>query len=177
MEELFKNKTKYSNEEYNIFLNSYEKEYALSEFIYMIFYSIFLVFCIVLGFINQEYIISCFILIVLIIYISYKIIMPKRIIRKERKSKKFSREYENIFTFYKKFFKVSNPDGKSQIFYFKLYRVVETNSHFYLYISRDYAFIISKKGFIDSTAEDFSKFIRKKVIIKYKNRKNKMDCI
>ena len=54
-----------------------------------------------------------------------------------------------------------------------MYKVVETNTHFYIYISRDYAFIISKKGFIDSKSEEFSKFIRKKAWGKYRNRMKK----
>ena len=57
--------------------------------------------------------------------------------------------------------------------YFKIYKVLETETHFYIYIARDYAFIVDKNGFIDSNSDEFKKFIQKKVKLKYKVEKMK----
>jgi hypothetical protein len=170
MEELFKNKTKYTEKEYQRFLQSYQKEYALTDTLYILFYIGFFTFCLVLAIINKEFLLSGILFVGLLIYIWYKFIRTKKKIQKEKSSKKIQKEYITTFNFYKKLFRVKNQDGEAKIFYFKIYKVVETKTHFYIYISRDYAFIVSKKGFINSTPEEFSEFIKKKTFGKYKNR-------
>lgn len=173
MKELFKNKTKYSQKEYDMFLRSYQKEYAVSELMYTIFYIVFFVFCLVLAIISKEVILSIALSIGLIIYFWYKFIRPVKKVKKEKNSNKIQKEYITTFKFYKNYFYVQNIEGDAKVFYFKIYRVIETNTHFYIYIARDYAFLISKKGFIDSKTEDFRKFIKKKVFMKYKDRMEK----
>ena len=170
MEKLFENKTKYSQKEYDIFLKSYAEEYATSDRAYMIFYIVFFGLCMIFAFREREFILAFALLIGLGIYLWYKIIKPFRAVEKDKKSQKLSGNFINKYEFYKNYFKVENPEGTAQIFYFKLYRVVETKSYFYIYISRQYAFIVSKLGFTEGKTEDFSKFIKKKVFTRYKNR-------
>ena len=52
MEELFINKTKYTEQEYETFLKHYDEEYATSENLYMIYYIAFFGLCLILSFIN-----------------------------------------------------------------------------------------------------------------------------
>lgn len=172
MEKLFENKTKYSQKEYDIFLESYRKEYEISDYAYILFYILFFGFCMVFAFKEKEILLGIALLIGLIVYLWYKIIRSNQLVEKTKKGHKVSGKFVNNYEFYKNFFKVENSDGKAQILYFKLYRVVETKEYFYIYISRQYAFIVSKFGFTQGTSEDFSKFIKKKVFAKYKNRIN-----
>lgn len=172
MEKIFENKTNYSEKEYDIFLESYKKEFATSENVYIIIYTMFFGFCMILAFIEKEFLLGIALLIGLGIYLWYKIIRPNKLVEKTKKSQKVSGSFVNNYDFYQNYFKVENSEGKAQILYFKLYRVVETKDYFYIYISRRYAFIVSKAGFTKGNKVDFSKFIKKKVFTKYKNRMN-----
>lgn len=172
MEKIFENKTKYSQKEYNAFLESYNKEFATSDSAYIIFYMLFFGVCMIFAFKEGIFLLGITLFIGLFIYLWYKIIRPAKSVEKDKKSHKMSGSFVNKYDFYNNFFKIENTDGKAQIFYFKLYRVVETKSYFYIYVSREYAFIVSKLGFTKGNQEDFSKFIKKKISFKYKNRMN-----
>lgn len=173
MDTLFENKTKYSQKEYNAFVESYRKEYEKSDMAWLIFNFIFFGACMILAFLEKEIVLGILILIGLTIYFWFKIIKPIKDVERDKNSNKTSGHFVNGYAFYKNFFKVENVDGKAQIFYIKLYRVVETKTDFYIYISRQYAFIVSKFGFTKGTSEEFSKFLKKKMFTKYKNRTNK----
>ena len=173
MEKIFENKTKYTDKEYNAFLKSYKEEFTKTEIAYMLFNIFFFGMCMIFAFKENEKILACALLIGLLAYIWLKIIRPTKAVKKDQKSHKVSGHFVNNYEFYKNYFKVENTDGNAQIFYLKLYRVVETNAYFYIYISREYAFIVSKLGFTKGTPEEFSKFIKQKVFTKYKNRKIK----
>ena len=172
MEKLFENKTKYSDKEYSAFLTSYKEEFFKTEIAYMFFNIAFFGMCMIFAFKENEKILALALLIGLLVYAWVKIIRPIIAVRKDQKSHKFSGHFVNNYEFYKNFFKVQNSDGNAQIVYLNLYRVVETKTYFYMYISREYAFIVSKLGFTKGTPEEFSKFIKKKVFTKYKNRIN-----
>lgn len=173
VEKIFENKTKYTNQEYQKFLKSHEKEYGLSELAYALFNIIFFSFCLILALINKEFRLSVILLTGIIVYTWYKLIRPTNKVKEQEKSKKIVRQYVNKYDFYKHYFKVKNVEGEAQTFYFKIYRVIETDTNFYIYISKEYAFLISKKGFIGKTSEEFSNFIKKKASLKYKNRTSK----
>ena len=161
MEKLFENKTKYT-----------QKEYAKSDYSFMMFNFIFFGICLIIAVIEKEFILALGLIIYLLVYFWFKVIRPIKAVEKDKKSHKMSGNFVNNYEFYKNYFKVENVDGKAQILYFKLYRVVETRTDFYIYISREYAFIVSKFGFTKGTSEEFSKFIKKKMFTKYKNRMN-----
>ena len=170
MEILFENKTTYSQEEYNAFLESYRKEYEKSDTAWLFFNFIFFGICMIIAFIEKELILAFVLLIYLLVYFWLKIIKPTKEVERDKKSNKVSGNFVNSYMFYKNIFKVKNLDGKAQILYFKLYRVVETKTNFYIYISRQYAFIVSKSGFTKGTSEEFKQFMKKKLFTKYKNR-------
>lgn len=163
MEELFKNKTKCTQKEYDKFLELQIDEFGISELIKQLLWIAFFIFCIVLSIIYKEYRLLGTIFLGVLIYIWFEVIRPI-------KNKDKQREYTNIYKFYKYFFTIECPSGVSKIFYFKIYRVIETNTHFYIYISRENAALVSKKGFINSTPEEFKKFIHKRTMLKYKTK-------
>lgn len=170
MEELFENKTKYLQEEYETFLKVHQKEYAASEYAYILFNLIFFGCCAAIAFKEKEIILGIVLVVGLLIYIWYKFFRPARRMQEDLESEKLSGNFVNTYKFYKKYFKVENTEGNAQLAYIGLYRVVETNENYYIYISRDNAFIVSKKGFTKGNEKEFSKFIRGKVFMKYKNR-------
>lgn len=170
MKELFINKTKCTEKEYNRFLKSYEKEYAVSELVRSLLYIAFWILCLVLAILNKEYILTLILILGLSLYIWYKFIRPMKKVEKQKNSKKIINEYINTYKFYKHYFTAENEEGHSQIMYIKIYKVIETETHFYIYISREYAFIVAKSGFKDNTNNEFKDFIKKKAFGKYKSQ-------
>ena len=173
MEELFENRTKYTQKEYDIFLKSYANEYSTSENLYMLFNFGFFGLCMIIAFIEKEIVLAIGILVGLGIYFWYKLIRPAVRTQKTKKSNKLNGEFTNIFKFYQRYFDVQNPEGKAKIYYAKIYRVVETKQYYYIYLTREHAFIISKIGFTKGNVLDFTEFMKKKVFFKYKNRMKK----
>ncbi len=173
MEELYENKTKYSEKLYNIFLNAYREEYASSENLLMIYNIGFFGICCIFAFIEKLILLGVVIIVGLMIYVWYKIIRPTIREEKTRKGPKLKGNFINTYKFYKNYFKVENPEGQAQVLYFKIYRVVETRDYYYIYISRENAFVMSKNSFTKGSSLEFTNFIKKKVLIKYKNRINK----
>ena len=53
-----------------------------------------------------------------------------------------------------------------------LHKVYETSDFFYLYVTRENAFLISKNTFSLGNKEDFSKFLKNKCKLKYRSRKS-----
>ncbi len=174
MEPLFENKTKCTDKEYDKFLETYQKEYALSDRINTIFYLIFFIFCIIFAIKEKEIILSVVLVVAMIIFIWYKFVRPYNIIKKSQE-KSSMQKYICNYKFYKNNFTVNAPDGKATIYYHKLYKIIETNTHFYIFITKENGFIVSKKGFTKGEVKEFPKFISSKVLFKYKNRIDKKD--
>ena len=76
MEELFVNKTKYSQKIYEIFMKEHIAENAFSEKAYFIFYLIFFGTTMFIAFAEKELILGFGIFAGLLIYIWFKIIRP-----------------------------------------------------------------------------------------------------
>ena len=170
MEELFENKTKYTKEQYNTFMQVHQSEYIVEEIAYMLFNILFFGLTMILAFRSKEIILGIAIVIGLIVYIWYKFIWSQKRVKKNTENGKLSGDFVNTYKFYKRYFGVENQEGNAQILYFKIYRVVETKDNYYIYITRNNAFIVSKNGFTKGDNIEFSKFIKGKTITRYKNR-------
>jgi len=48
------------------------------------------------------------------------------------------------------------------------------DDYFYLYFNEDYAALVSKNGFKLGDSKDFSKFIKKKCLLKYQRNSEKL---
>ena len=172
MEPLFENKTECSQKDYDIFLEEYKKEFTTSDYAYILFYVVFFGICVFLAFSKKEFILGFVLLTGIIIYLWYKIIRPTNMVEKTKENQKLNGNIINNYIFYKNYFKVESTEGKTQFLYFKIYRVVETKEFFYIYITRQLAYIISKNGFTKGDKREFTNFLKKKVFTKYKNRIN-----
>ena len=171
MEVIFKNKTKLTDKEYKIFLKSYQKEFAKMDFWYSMFYVVFFAICAVLLMINEDFLVGGGILLVIVIYIVYKYFRNKKIANNN--NKKIKIQLINTYNFYKNFFDVKNQEGQARTWYVKMYKVIETDEYFYIYLSREYAYIISKSGFMKGEEKEFAKFIKRKALFKFRDRKIK----
>ena len=171
MNELFKNETIYNKHEYNTFINDHRKRFGLSEDLYTILFTCLFIIFLLYLFINKVFITGIFVLLVFIIFLIYRFIQPINNINKDMNSKNIKQKYKNIYIFYKHYFKIVNQDIDEKVFYFKIYRILESDTNFYIYLMPRKAFIISKKGFVNGNSDDFSKFIRRKVIFRYKKSK------
>ena len=166
---LFENKTKYSSEIYTNFLEFHRKKFHLSYLIYnIIVIGLILTFS-VLQVQYHNYPSVIILGYVLIGFIVWRYLHPANEIVKEFQSDKFQKEQVFTFKFYSNFLTCESEKEKSEIKYYRLYRVFETNDFFYLYIDKNHAFLINKSSFDGNNSADFSNFIHKKCFLCYRN--------
>ena len=165
---LFENKTTYTSDTYVEFLKFHNKKYNFSYILYTIFWSFLFFLCIIISFSSNARLQGVLLTIVLICFITYRIVRPKMIVNNELSSDKFSDNNTNTFTFYNKYFEIKNKNGKFNYKYFMLFKVFENTDFYYLYISKENAFLISKHAFSIGTSDEFAKFIKSKCGLKCK---------
>lgn len=166
MKPLFKNITKYNKKNYEQFLEFHNKKYSFSYNFYTITMIILLIYCIIFNIIQKNFSMFLLFLVLLIIFLFTRIYLPIK--RYQKTQKQIAKNKENNFTF--SFYDLYFTINKTTFYYLKLYKVFETNDYFYLYINEDYAALVSKNGFKVGTAEEFSKFIKKKCLFKYSRK-------
>ena len=167
-EKLFENKTTYTKEMYIDFLKFHNKKYNFTYLAYTVIWFIILFACIVYSISSNLRLQAIVITIILLSFVIYRFARPKIIVDKELKSEKISDNNTNLFTFYKNYMRIQNKNGKFDYKYLMIRKAFETEDSFYLYVSKENAFLISKNTFSLGTAEDFSKFAKSKFGIKYK---------
>lgn len=170
MEKLFENKTTYTQETYVEFLKFHNKTYNLSYMLYTVFWIALLLLSIYLSFAGNMRTQGVLLTIVLIGFVFYRIYRPKMIVDKEMKSEKVSDNNTNTFNFYDKNFVVENNNGSFTYKYILLRKVFETKTFFYLYVTKEDAFLVAKDSFTVGTSEGFSDFIKKKCSLKYRKK-------
>ena len=84
-------------------------------------------------------------------------------LQKTEKQYKEKQEIQCKYSFYKWYFTLNDKT----FYYFKLYKVFETDDYFYFYINDERASLVNKKSFKSGNVEDFRKFIKKKCMLKY----------
>ncbi len=167
---LFKNSTTYTQDIYIEFLDFHSKTFTFSYMLYTIFWTLLLLLCMYLSFGIGNIFQGIVLTLGLILFLGYRIYRPKMIVKKEKKSDKFTSNNTNTFIFFDKNFEVKNNNGTFTYRYFMLHKVFETKDFFYLYVTRENAFLISKSAFSLGSSDDFSKFIKKKCGIKFKKK-------
>lgn len=163
MKMLFKNKTKYTKETYNEYLQFHQNKYGMNYKFSTIVTILLLSFC---AFCNIRYanlVTGILILLALTIFCLYRFFYPIKKVKKELKTEKFKKEKEFIFTFYENCFIVSDGKNSDRLKYWNLHKVFETDSFFYLYINKDHAFLLNKSTFITGDTSKFLKFLKKKI--------------
>lgn len=169
---LFENETKYTTNDYVQFLRFHNKKFNAGYMAYTILWSLLLSLCIFLCFGSGARLQGVIITIILISFIAYRFIKPKMIVDNELKSDKYGENCSNTFTFYDKEFEVKNKMGKFKYKYSIFYKIYETNDFFYLYVSKENAFLVSKYSFSLGNAKDFSAFMK----VKFKSKYKKIVC-
>lgn len=170
MKELFKNSTTYTQDIYIEFLKFHNKTYNLTYTLYTIAWSAFFILCIYIAFDSELRLQGVFFTIVLIAFIFYRLYHPKMVVDREIKSDKISTNNTNTFTFFDKNFEVKNNNGSFIYRYIMLRKVFETKDYFYLYVTKENAFLISKKTFSLGSSEDFSKFLSSKCKFRFRRK-------
>ena len=138
----------------------------MSEILSILAFITFFIFSAIMAIIYKEY---KLLLILLPCIFVYLVLFLKKTIDDIKKNSKIE-EFTNTYKFYPTYFKIEYSTGNSKFFYFKIFRLIETKNNFYIYMSKNKAFIVSKNGFINSNPEEFKKFIRKRTLLKYKEK-------
>ena len=163
MEILFKNKTKYTKEIYQKYLQFHQNKFGMKYKFITILSILLLSFCFIINLKYLNYDTAFIFIIILILFFIYRFFYPTKKIQKELKTEKFEKEKEFTFVFYDKFFIISNKKDSEKIKYWKLYKVYETEEFFYLYIDKNHAFLIDKSSFSTGATSEFLKFLKKKI--------------
>ena len=168
MEPLFKNKTTLSSKNYIELVKFHQKENNWKYFLYTAFYSILFVIFIAIQIASKYYFPAILVFICFFGFLVYRFIEPYYKTKKEFQSEKVQKNLVNFYLFYEKYFKVKNKMGSFKLRYYKLYKAYENENYFYLYLDKDYAFILEKSGFITGNIDEFQKFIKSKLGFKFK---------
>ncbi len=166
MEKLFENTTAYNTGIYKEFLEFHNKKYSLKYHLYTLIFVFALIFCMILQFSNSNIGLGIIFTCVLIFFIFYRVFHPLLFIKKEASSNKIKKQMKNTYSFYDNYFKVDNGKDCIKMNYYKLHRVFSTQKYFYLYINKNYSFILDKNNFTIGNAKDFNTFIKKKTWFK-----------
>lgn len=162
MEKLFENTTAYSTSIYKEFLEFHNQKYSLKYHLYTLLFVFALVFCMILQFSNGNIGLGIIFTCVLIFFIFYRVFHPLLFIKKEASSNKIKKQMKNTYSFYDTYMEVKNDKDCIKLNYYKLHRAFSTKKYFYLYINKNYSFILDKNNFTIGTPEDFNIFIKKK---------------
>lgn len=163
MEKLFENTTAYTPEEYAKFLRFHQKKFYLPHQLHNLFFLGIFLFYGVTFFYYSDIGLSILFILIAIAFISWRILSPNFVYKKEITSKKIVQHVKNTFSFYRHRMEVSNEKGCFSVCYFSIRKVFETEDAFYLYIDKTHSFVLSKTGFSLGLSQDFSKFIKRKV--------------
>ena len=168
MKILFKNVTTYSSNQYKNFLKFHSKQFnSYYKFNLIIIFLLFLV-CIILSIkYNHLQLLILFIL-ATFFYLFNNYIYPLKKVEKEFNSDKISKSQSLTFIFYKYHFKIIGNNQHTNLPYFKLFKVFETGDSFYLYPNINCSFVLSKESFKIGNSAQFSKFIHRKCLFKFK---------
>lgn len=161
---IFKNVTIYNNKNYAQFLKFHNDRYESSYNFYTIIMSILIGYCVIINIKSKNILSTLLFLLLLLGFVLLRFYLPIRRLKKTKENIKNTSTSTHKFLFYDYYLKVD----KQIVYYFKLYKVFETQNYFYLYVNQDYALMVDKKGFQIGTVNEFRNFIKKKCLFKYK---------
>lgn len=166
MKPLFKNISIYNSKNYNQFVKFHNKKFSFSYNMYTITMFVLLIYCMILNIVQRKFLLILLFLGLIILWLLLRIYLPSQRYKKTKKQYAKNKESKVSFSFYKFNFTIE----KKSFYYFNLYKVFETKDCFYLYINEEHAAIVNKNSFEIGTAEEFSEFIKKKCLFKYRKQ-------
>lgn len=105
------------------------------------------------------------------IYLLYRLMMPKQTAKLMIARDASIVGLTSTYLFSKREMKATGTDFSASIAYDKIYRIYETKDNFYIYLDRNQAYILTKKGFEDGKLETLVPFLKEKLQKKYKDKK------
>lgn len=166
MKILFKNNTKYTKEKYNAFIEFHKKKYGKKILIKLTLILVCLIYIIVFNIINKNW--RIIILLFFIAIILYFLNNTKQKKQSSNNKKIITKQKAFTFYFYEKYIKIKCGRKFDRLKYFELYKIFETKDYFFLYTDEEHSLIISKDGFEIGNAKEFTNFIKKKCLFKYR---------
>ena len=163
MRVLFKNTTKYNKENCNNFINFHTNKYGKREIIKYILMFLVFIYIFIFNIIYKNW--YFFLTVAIVIFIIY--LVNKRKNTKKNKARKRIKQY--TFYFYDRHIKIRYRRQFDRMLYFQIKKIFETEDNFFLYTDDKHSLILDKDGFEIGSAEEFSKFIKKKCPFKYNN--------
>lgn len=163
MEKLFENTTTYTPEVYNDFVIFHNQKYSLKYHLYTLFILFLIVFCMVLQFLYGNIALGILFVFAMVLFLVWRVFHPTFFVKKEAKSDKVQKQMKNTYSFYDKYMTIKNSKDNIKLGYYKLYKVFENDDYFYLYINKNYSFVLAKDTFSIGNSNEFYKFIKKKL--------------
>lgn len=173
MKLLFKNTTKYTKLIYDEFLTFHNQKYHFGYTLYTCIITAFLLFFLIIQIQIHQFLFVFFISCVLTGFLLWRFFHPISVVTKEYKSETIQEEKEFSFCFYSNFFTVEDEKEFSEMKYYQLRKIFETDCFFYLYLDKTHAFLLDKSNFKNNNPSAFSAFIRKKCWWHYRYKKQK----
>lgn len=169
MKILFKNNTKYTKQNYNAFIEFHRNKYGKKALLKIGVLVLCILYIIIFNVIHKNWkVIIGFLTVGIILYLLNHLKIQKQ----STSNKKIVNQQKTFtFYFYEKHIKIKCGRKFDRLKYFEIHRVFETPTHFFLYTDEEHSLIISKEGFEIGTSEDFTNFIKKKCLLKYKKEK------
>ena len=159
---LFKNKTIYSKDVYESFLEFHRKKYSFRYKLYNLFMIFVILACIIFLISYKHFSTAIIFCIILTGFIFWRFLKPVYDVNKEFKSGKISDSHTFTFKFYNDYFTIEDNKIVSKVRYNQLYKFFDNRNFYYLYIDKNHSFLIDKSGFIKGTSNEFKKFIKSK---------------
>ncbi len=170
MEVLFENKTQYTKELYDEYLDFHTKKYGIKELVWYIVGIIALIAISILGFPVLKWKVAAIWIIVLLMIFVYT-----------REGKQTKKQYNIVigrkrdfivYKFYDRYFETNYNGEESKLYYIEIKKVYELEDRYYMYLNKKYAFILMKDGFSKGTDKEFREFIDTKGLFRIVNVKN-----
>lgn len=171
MKLLFKNNTKYTKEHYNAFIEFHRKKYGKKIILRGLLLTICGLYIILFNLFRWNWKTLLLLLGIAFILLVMNKIRMKQQVRDNKKVVGSQKQF--TFYFYEKYIKIKCGRKFDRLRYFEIHRAFETREYFFLYTDEEHSLIISKEGFEVGTAKEFTMFIKKKCLLKYKEEKEK----
>lgn len=176
MESLFENKTKYSKELYDKYIEFHAKKYGVKEIIEFIIVVISALILIVIDIQNIEKLKFAFIGIIVILASIIYVFIRERVKAKKQYEGMINKKQKDSYaeySFFDQYF-ISSYQGESRkVYYVEIKKVFILKDRYYLYLDKNHACVLLKDGFTKGTEEDFRKFLDTKGFFRMKQVKEK----
>lgn len=170
MNKLFEIKTTINYHEYRKFCDAIYPGLNLTKRQQITMFIVMALITLPLFFFGYEWL-AVLLLILIVIIPIFTVNEIEKSIKKSYETNKIIQDVEYKYIFSDKSFKVKELKSNATVLYAQLYKVIETNTNYYLLVANNSGYIIAKKD-IDHK-KDFKEFLKQKTMDIYKNKSKK----